>query len=216
MTDAEPQIDFSKATKPELRKALQSSHAENKHLKETVGRLLRRPDQPAPRQPGREDDVITPGWADRHGISIPRAEGIHESPEAWVRVKGGTIVDAGLKNQSILLLMISIGLLDQGAEHHGSLYKDWRAAFLSRLDPTKSGEPGGGNPAAWSKEDRYSKLVHRVDKDLLAAMDGIVAARPKARHLAAFQRNRATFAGAFLKVAEAMREITRQAEDAAG
>ncbi|QEL14772.1 hypothetical protein [Limnoglobus roseus] len=210
MTDAE---DFSKATKPELRKALQAALTANVSLTDAVGRLLRRPEPPAPRQQSREEDTVPAGWAERNGISIPRAEGIHESREAWVRVKSGVIVGAGLKNQSILLLMVSLRLLDQGAEHHGNLYKDWRAAFLSRVDPTKSGEPGGGNPNAWSKEDRYSKLIHRLDKDLLAAMDSIVAVRPKAKHLAAFQGHQETFAGAFMQVVNAMRDINREAGD---
>lgn len=209
------EIDPDTATKAELKAAVKATLPELVKLRDSVGRLLRQAPVPkVPCHPGRDDDTVPPGWPERHGVAIPRADGIHESPEAWVRVKGGTIVGAGLKNQSILLLMVSLGLLDQGAEHHGNLYKDWRAAFLSKLDPTKSGEPGGGDPEAWSKEDRYSKLLHRLDKDLVTAMDSIVASRPKSRHLAAFQDHQKVFSGAFLLVADAMRAINREAEDA--
>lgn len=188
---------------------------QNRNLKASVCRLSQATgSQAVLRHAGRDDDAVHPGWVERHGITIPRADGVHESAEAWVRVKNGIIVGAGLKNQSILLHMISLDLLDQGAEHHGSLYKDWRAAFLSRLDPSKSGEPGGDHPHAWSKEDRYSKLIHRQEKDLLEAMDAIVAARPKARHLAAFHGNQDVFVAAFLKVANTMRDINREAEQA--
>ncbi|MDY3551420.1 hypothetical protein R5W24_000496 [Gemmata sp. JC717] len=188
---------------------------QNKRLKASVQRLHHLPAHPTVlRHVSRDDDTVPAGWVERHGISIPRADGIFESPGAWVQVKHGTIVRAGLKNESILMHMISLELLDQGAEHHGSLYKDWRAAFLSRLDPSKSGEPGGDNPEAWSKEDRYSKLLHRLDKDMTEAMDGIVASRPKARHLAAFQGNQGVFVEAFMTVANAMRDINREAEEA--
>ena len=154
-------------------------------------------------------------WAERHGISTPRADGIFESPEAWIRVKHGVIVGAGLKNQSILLLAVSLGLLDQGAERHGSLYKDWRAAFLSCVDPAKwSAEEGRGDPEAWSKEDRYSKLQRRVDQDSIAAMDSIVAGRPKAKHLAAFQARQQAFVEAFHTVAKAMSAINQEADEA--
>lgn len=209
-------IDPNTAKKHELRHAVKTLRDDLVVARETIGRLLKQAPPPKlPYHQGHPDDTVTPGWVERHGISIPRADGIFESPGAWVRVKNGIVIGAGLKNESILLHMISLELLDQGAEHHGNLYKDWRAAFLSRLDPTKSGEPGGDNPEAWTKEDRYSKLIHRLDKDLLHAMDSIVAARPKARHLAAFQGNQGTFATAFMTVVNAMRDINREAEDAA-
>ncbi|WP_435008002.1 hypothetical protein P12x_005269 [Tundrisphaera lichenicola] len=184
-------------------------------LRDAVRRLI--PQSPAPSLPvvaGRGDDSVPTGWAERHGITIPRAEGVFESVAAWVRVKNGVIIGAGLKNQSILSLAISLDLLDQGAEHHGNLYRDWRAAFLSRLDPATSGDAGSDGSEAWTKEDRYSKLIHRVEKDYLNAMDCIVASRPKAKHLAAFQANQEAFVEAFKIVAKAMVEINHEAEQA--
>ncbi len=189
--------------------------AEVDRLRESVCRLLRLAGKPAAvSYASREDDSVPAGWAERHGIAIPRADGVFESGSAWVRIKHGVIIGAGLKNQSILLLAISLELLDQGAEHHASLYRDWRAAFLSRLDPTRSGDAGSDGTEAWTKEDRYSKLIHRVEKDDLDAMDSIVASRPKARHLAAFQGNQATFIEAFEKVVKAMVEINQEAGQA--
>lgn len=181
-------------------------------LRDSVRRLLQQSPAPVTTLAGREDDSVPPGWAERHGITIPRAEGVFESATAWVRVKSGVIVGAGLKNQSILSLAISLELLDQGAEHHANLYRDWRAAFLSRLDPTRSGDEGSDGTEAWTKEDRYSKLIHRIDKDYLDAMDCIVAARPKAKHLAAFQNNQDAFIGAFKTVVKVMVEINHEAE----
>lgn len=209
------EFDWKTAKKPELRVALKTALEELKILRDSVGRLLRQ--SPAPTvtsHTSREDDSVPAGWAERHGVTIPRADGIFESATAWLRIKHGVIVGAGLKNQSILLLAISLELLDQGAEHHGGLYKDWKSAFLSRLDPTKSGEAGSDNPDAWSKEDRYCKLLRRVEPDYLAAMDCIVSAHPRAKHLAAFQGNQAQFIEAFNLVARTMNEINRDAEAA--
>ena len=195
-------------------------------LRETVRRLLRQPSPtPGTGHGWHPDDFVPAGWAERHGVSVPRADGIFESPEAWVRLKHGVIVGAGLKSQSILSLAVSLGKLDQGAEFHANLYRDWRAAFFSRLDPTRSGGKGSDSPEAWSKEDRYSKLLHRIDQDHIAAMDGIVAEKPKARHLAAFHgkknatkeeidKAQAAFVQAFHTVVSAMVEINREADDA--
>lgn len=190
--------------------------AEVDRLRETVRRLLRQPSAPTVvTHSSREDDFVPAGWTERHGIEILRADGVFESGTAWVRIKHGVIVGAGLKNQSILSLAISLGLLDQGAEHRANQYKDWRTAFLAGVDPVKwSAEQGRGDPEAWSKEDRYSKLQRRVEQDHIAAMDCIVASRPKARHLAAFQANQAAFVGAFKTVGSAMAEIDREAEEA--
>ena len=188
---------------------------EVERLRDSVSRMLRQSSPPPViSHASRNDDFVPSGWTERHGIEIPRADGIFESSGAWVRIKHGAIVGAGLKNQSILLLMISLELLDQGAERHSSLYKDWRAAFLSRLEPSNSGGEGDDNPDAWSKEDRYSKLQRRVDQDCLSAMDCIVAIRPKAKHLAVFQHNQGKFVEAFEAVARAMNEINREAEKA--
>jgi hypothetical protein len=204
--------DVEGLKKPELKTRLKDSLQELDRLRESVGRLIKQSNTPYPIKCHNPDgDSVPDGWAARHGITIPRADGIFESASAWVRVKHGVIVGAGIKNQSILCLAISLSLLDQGAEHHGNLFKDWRAAFLSRLDPSRSGQSGSDNPDAWSKEDRYSKLLHRVDQDHLAAMDAIVAIRPKARHLAAFQANQNAFVAAFETVARAMVDINDEA-----
>ena len=209
-------IDVDTASKAELRATLKALLPQLTNARAAVNRLLRQPAPPPAGHARHPDDAVPPGWSERHGIDIPRADGIFESGAAWVRVKHGAIVGAGLKNQSILSLAISLSLLDQGAEHHGSLYKDWRAAFLSCVDPGTSGGRGNDNPQAWSKEDRYSKLVHRVEKDFLNAMDCIVASRPKSRHLAAFQNNQAAFVEAFKTVARAMVEVNREADAALG
>lgn len=189
---------------------------EVERLRDSVGRLLRQ-SSPAPviSHASRHDDFVPAGWTERHGIEIPRADGIFESSGAWVRIKHGAIVGAGLKNQSILSLAISLEHLDEGWADRGDQYKDWRAAFLTSVDPVKwSAEEGRGDPDAWSKEDRYSKLQRRVDQDCLSAMDCIVASRPKAKHLAAFQANQKAFVEAFKTVAQAMVEIDREAEEA--
>ncbi|QEH36521.1 hypothetical protein OJF2_51050 [Aquisphaera giovannonii] len=207
--------DLRKAKKKRLLTLLLKVLGQNKRLKETVGRLTRLSGQPPViRHPSHEDDFVPAGWTERHGIEIPRADGVFDSGTAWVRIKYGVIVGAGLKNQSILSLAISLDLLDQGAEHHANLYRDWRAAFLSRLDPSRSGDEGSDNPDAWSKEDRYSKLIHRIGKEYLDAMDCIVASRPKAKQLAAFQAKQDGFVGAFKVVAKAMVEINQEAEQA--
>ena len=208
-------IDVDSLNKHELRAAVKAARHENEGLRESVARLLRQANPPpAGRAPHHPDDFVPAGWAERHGVAIPRADGVFESAAAWVRVKHGVIVAGGLRSRSILSLAVSLDLLDQGAEHHGSLYRDWKAAFLSRLDPGTSGEGGIDNPDGWSKEDRYSKLLRRVDQDNLAAVDCMVAARPKARHLAAFQGNQGAFVTAFRTVASAMAAITREAADA--
>lgn len=220
--------DLRKARKKHLLAMLLKAVGQNRQLRATVARLSKLSTQPPVlRHAGHADDSVPPGWAERHGIVLPRAEGVFESATAWVRVKHGAIVVAGLKNQSILHLAISLDLLDQGAERHGSLYRDWRAAFFSRLDPTRSGGEGSDTPDAWSKEDRYSKLLHRVDQEYIAAMDAIVALKPKARHLAAFHgpknatkeqvdEAQGVFVAAFLTVARAMAAINREAEQATG
>lgn len=209
------QIDLGGLGKPELRERLGAALQEVEALRGSVDRLLRQASRPSVlRHSGHPDDFVPAGWAERHGIQIPRASGVFQSDEAWVRVEHGVIVGAGLNNQSILCLAISLGKLDQGAEHHGNLYKDWRAAFLARVDPSRSGGGGSDTPDAWSKEDRYSKLQRRVEQDHIAAMDCIVASRPKARHLAAFQANQAGFVAAFKTVARTMADIDREAEEA--
>jgi hypothetical protein len=209
-------IDVDTAKTPELRAALKTSISECERLRDSVSRLMRHPSASRSSLTTHPDDTVTADWLGRHGIRVPRADGVHDSPEAWVRIKNGVIVGAGLKNQSILTLMISLELLDEGAERHGNLYKDWRAAFLSRVDPSKSGDKGSDGFEAWTKEDRYSKLVHAVEKDYISAMDCIVAGRPKARHLAAFEAEKGAFANIFKVVARAMAVIEKDAEDANG
>jgi hypothetical protein len=210
------EIDWKTAKKPELKAALKSVLSDLEAARDTIGRLLNRHQaQPAVtlRHIPHPDDSVPPGWAERHAIAIPRSDGIFESATAWVRIKHGVIIGAGLKNQSILHLAISLELLDQGAEYHANLYRDWRAAFLSRVDPGKLGDEGSDSVEAWTKEDRYRKLLIEVDKDYMEAMDCIVAIKPKARHLAAFQHNQQGFVDAFHVVARAMADIERRAEE---
>lgn len=209
-------IDVETASKPELRAAIKSYLGELKDLRDSVGRLLRQSAAPITvRNVSREDDFVPAGWAEQHGISIPRSDGIFESASAWVRVSHGVITGAGLKNQSILSMMISLSLVDEGEERSATLYVDWKTAFLSGVDPVKwTAERGRGDPEAWGKEDRYSKLLHRVDQDCLFAMDAIVAAKPKAKHLAAFRNNQSKFTHALAVVVKAIREINREAEEA--
>jgi hypothetical protein len=215
VTTGQGTSDVRKANKKQLLALLVPTLEENECLRKSVARLSKLSMQtPILRHVTRPDDFVPAGWTEQHRIEIPRADGLFESSTAWVRITHGVIVNAGLKNQSILSVMISMNLLDQGANRHGSLYTDWKAAFLSRLDPTKSGGKGDDNPDAWSKEDRYSKLLRRVDPDYLSAMDCMVAPRPKAKHLIAFQFHQKEFAEAFELVAKAMNEINRDAEEA--
>ena len=124
-------IDVDTASKPELRKALTAYLGEITELRDSVGRLLRQSSLPAPaRSAGRDDDFVPAGWAEKHGISIPRSDGIFESPTAWVRVAHGVITGAGLKNQSILSMMISLRVVDEGEERSAALYADWKASFV--------------------------------------------------------------------------------------
>lgn len=210
-----PVIDVEAASKPELRAALKDCLEELKGLRDSVGRLLKQHTRSAPAHQGNPADFVPAGWPAQYGISIPRADGIFESAAAWVRVSHGVITGAGLKNQSILSMMISLRLVDEGEERSASLYADWKAAFLSCVDSVKwTVEGGRGDPHAWGKEDRYSKLLHRVDQDCLFAMDAIVAEKPRAKHLAAFKNNQSKFAGALSTVIQAIREINREAEEA--
>jgi hypothetical protein len=207
-------IDLETISKPELRAALKASLERIHELLGTVERLLRQSSRPATiRHISHEDDAVPSGWAEQHGISIPRADGIFDSPTAWVRVSHGVITGAGLKNQSILSMMISLRLVDEGEERSAMLYTDWKTAFLSCVDPVKwTAENGRGDPEAWGKEDRYSKLLHRVDQDCLFAMDAMVTNKPKAKHLSAFRNNQPKFVGAFKVVVNAIRAINQEAE----
>ncbi|OWK42176.1 hypothetical protein FRUB_04254 [Fimbriiglobus ruber] len=93
------------------------------------------------------------------------------------------------------------------------LYTDWKMAFLSGVDPVKwTAENGRGDPDAWGKEDRYSKLLHRVDQDSLFAMDAIVAVKPRAKHLSAFRNNQTRFVEALGVVVRTIRDINREAD----
>jgi hypothetical protein len=210
------QDDVESLNKPELKNKLIASLQELTHLRDSVGRLLRQANPPlVVSQRCHPSDFVPSGWTEQYGINIPRADGIFESPTAWVRVIHGVITGAGLKNQSILSMMFSLRLVDEGEERSARLYSDWKAAFLSCVDSVKwTVEGGRGDPAAWGKEDRYSKLLHRVDQDSLFAMDAIVADRPKAKHLAAFKNNKPKFVEALVTVVETIREINREAEKA--
>lgn len=215
MTDTD-QIDLENASKPELRAALKKAIENVEKLKDAVGRMMRQSNTaPVINHPSRPDDFVPAGWAEQYGISIPRADGIFESTTAWVRVAHGVVTGAGLKNQSILSVMISLRLVDEGEERSARLYTDWKTAFLSCVDSVKwSADEGRGDPDAWGKEDRYSKLLHRVDQDCLFAMDAIVAEKPKAKHLSAFRNNQQKFVEALRMVVATIREINREAEKA--
>ncbi len=209
-------IDLATASKPELRAVLKTTIEKNKTLSDSVARLLRQSNTASIiNHPSRPDDFVPGGWTEQHGINVPRADGIFESPTAWVRIAHGVITGAGLKNQSILSMMISLRLIDDGEERSARLYTDWKTAFLSTVDSVKwSAEEGRGDPEAWSKEDRYSKLLHRVDQDCLFAMDAIVAEKPKAKPLAAFRSHQPKFVKALGIVVKAIRDINREADEA--
>jgi hypothetical protein len=190
--------------------------SENTSLRESVARLMQQQSRTTTlRHAGHRDDFVPLGWVEQHAIEIPRADGLFESAKAWVRISHGVITNAGIKNESILSVMISLRLVDEGEERSARLYTDWKTAFLSSVDPVKwSAEEGRGNPEAWSKEDRYSKLLHRVDQDCLFAMDAIVAEKPKGKHLAAFKNNQPRFIEAIGTVVSSIRDINREAEEA--
>jgi hypothetical protein len=103
-----PQQDWQTADKKHLLEKLLTTLKENVRLKATVTRLMRQTGKPpVVRHAGRVDDFVPMGWVDQHGIRIPRADGLFESPRAWVRITHGVITNAGLKNQSILAVMIA-------------------------------------------------------------------------------------------------------------
>jgi hypothetical protein len=207
-------LDVETLKKAELRDALKASLQELTALRDSLGRMLRTSAVVTPaRHRSHDDDFVPSGWAEQHGIHIPRSDGLFESPTAWVKLAHGVITGAGLKNQSILSMMISLRLVDAGEERSAMLYADWKTAFLSGVDPVKwTVEESHGTPGAWSKEDRYSKLLHRVDQDCLFAMDAMVTSKPKAKHLSAFRSNQPKFVAAFKIVVNAIRAINQEAE----
>ena len=117
-------IDLETISKPELRAALKASLERIHDLCGTVERLLRQARPASIRHVSHEDDAVPSGWAEQHGIHIPRADGIFDSTTAWVRVSHGVVTGAGLKNQSILSMMISLRLVDEGEERSAMLAGD--------------------------------------------------------------------------------------------
>ena len=207
--------DWNKANKKQLLAKLLPTLAENARLKDSVDRLLKKHSTPPiVRHLGRSDDFVPVGWIERHGIDVPRADGYFESPVAWVRIVHGVITNAGLKNQSLLSVMIARDILDSGAEHHAKLYKDWRAAFFARHEAARYSDVGSGDPDAWSKEDRFSKLLRAVERKTLRYIDAIVAPNPKEKHLASLNTDPAPFVKEFSVLARAINQINGDADDA--
>lgn len=218
MTDSlpidEPIDGWRKAKKSALLAALLPTLAENARLRDSLARLMKAQSQPpALQHHGHPEDFVPPGWAERHGVAIPRADGYFESGKAWVRIERGIITNASLKNQSLLSLMIDRELLDGGAESSSTLYMDWRAAYYARVEALRYSDVGTGDPEAWGKEDRFSKLMLAVERKYLRVVDLIVTAKPKERDVEALNGDPTPFIDAFDRMSRAMREINRQADE---
>lgn len=206
------QADWRRATKKQLLDKLLPTLDENRRLRESVERLMKcRPATPAFHHAGRPDDFVPAGWPERHGVVIPRADGYFESPKAWLRVTHGVITNAGLKNQSILSLMTGRRQIDEGGEKLAYVYVDWRAAFFARVEAARYSDEGTGDPDAWSKEDRYSKLLKAVDRRDLRRVDTIVTSRPKEKDVASYHARPAEFIASFQNVVQAMLKINQDA-----
>ena len=208
-------IDWQKANKKQLLEKLVPLLQENVRLRDSVGRLMKTRGEPFVIQHhGHEDDFVPAGWAERHCIKIPRADGFFESKVGWVRIRNGVITMAGLKNQSILESLISRELLDAGSENQANVYSDWRAAFFSRVEAARYSDSGVGNPDAWSKEDRFSKLLKAVDRVQLRYVDILITRHPKEKDVGIANTDPQPFIRAFEKMALAMAQINRDAADA--
>lgn len=198
--------DWSKAPKKKLLE-------ENERLRKTVARLMQNQKRTVTTTfPFHPDDFVPIGWPERYGIAIPRADGLFESAEAWVRVTHGVITGAGLKNQSILSVMILGRLLSTSAELYAKTYTDWRAAFFARIEAARYCDEGCGDPEAWSKEDRYSKLVHRVERKYLRYVDAIVHSRPTEKHIHSLNGDPTPWVQGFERMANAVHQINREAD----
>jgi hypothetical protein len=212
--DGDDQItDWAKASKGQLHKALLKQTEENQRLRESVARLMKRQGNVVPAlHRGEPEDFVPVGWVERHGIEIPRADGYFESSLGWVRVKTGIITNAGLKNQSVLSLMILKGLFDSGAERDANMYMDWRAAFFARVEAARYSNEGIGDPDSWSKEDRFSKLLKAVERRVLRRVDAIVTSYPKEKDIKLFNEDAEVYIQAFRRMAKAMTQINRDAD----
>lgn len=208
------QDDWRRATRKQLIEKLLPTLEENQRLRESVERLMKaREAAPVLHHFSKPDDFVPAGWPERHGLIIPRADGYFESPKAWVRVIHGVITNAGLKNQSILSVMIAAKKLNERADKYANLYIDWRAAFFARIEAARYSDEGSGDPDAWSKEDRFSKLLKAVDRVHLRRVDVIVTSRPKEKDVAAYHDKPADFVDSFRKMARAVNQINRDADE---
>lgn len=207
--------DLRKAKKKQLLAMLLKIIPQNRRLRAAVSRMTKLSTQPPViRHISHEDDFVPTGWAEQHGIHIPRAEGIFESATAWVRITHGVITGAGLKNQSILSMMISVDLLEGNrATHYANVYVDWRAAFFARIEAARYSNEGTGDPNAWSKEDRFSKLLHAVERDCLQIIDSIVKPRPKAKEIAGFHDDHELYVDSFKTLIRSINQINKDADD---
>jgi hypothetical protein len=213
MQDASDDVDWSKAKRPQLLAKVESLSDENRSLRQSVGRLMKRQGNvPVLQHGGRDDDFVPAGWVERHHISIPRSDGFFESDEAWVRITKGTITIAGLKNQSILSLLIAAEKLSPEAERDAKLYMDWRAAFFARIEAARYSNVGSGDPEAWTKEDRFSKLLKAVEREQLRCVDIIVKSKPKERDLSRLNDDPESFLEAFRIAARAISKINKDAD----
>ncbi|QDV34926.1 hypothetical protein [Tautonia plasticadhaerens] len=213
-TPAEAENDWTQAKKKDLLKQLRLTLAENRQLKQSVERLMRKQGQAATaRHPGHADDFVPCGWPEQHGIAIPRADGYFQSGTAWVRILHGVITHAGFKNQSILASLIEKGVLDDGSQTHASIYADWRAAFYAVTEAARYSNVGTGDPEAWSKEDRFAKLLEKIDRKDLRLVDILVSSHPTEKQVIGVCANREPFLDAFRRMADAINTINRDADE---
>jgi hypothetical protein len=74
-------------------------------------------------------DVVTEQWLRSHGIVIRRAEGVHQSPSAWVKVNSsGVITAAGVADQRIVAWLVEQGILSSADIDYAIAYVTCRDA----------------------------------------------------------------------------------------
>jgi hypothetical protein len=74
-------------------------------------------------------DVVTEQWISRHGITIPRAAGVFQSPTGWVKIDGrGTIIAAGERDQTVLAWLVERNTLSYADVDYGIAYVTCRSA----------------------------------------------------------------------------------------
>lgn len=206
-------MDWRRANKKQLLEKLLPTLEENERLRESVTRLMNSRQAPTIiHHISHPDDFVPAGWPERYGITIPRADGYFESERAWLCVTHGVIASAGLKNQSLIAMVVAAGKLPERAEKHANVYMDWRAAFFARIEAARYSNEGTGDPEAWSKEDRFSKLLHLVARLHLRRVDAMVTARPKEKDIAAFNKRPDEFLESFKITVQAISKINRNAD----